>query len=132
VTGTPLKEPWCVGAHYGARDDYQLPIALQEVGQLHRFVTDWCSPLDHPTLGAMLKNAPERVRAILASRYLRPVAPLIALLMMVFLGFMSLLVSNWKTYWVLLAIMLYCISSKNQSTAPTRWNSAVILERSGV
>lgn len=59
---------WVV-AHRGSRDDYQLPIALRESGQLHRFVTDWYSPLDNVFLNQALKLAPESVRSILAQRY---------------------------------------------------------------
>jgi O-antigen ligase len=56
---------------------------------------------------------------------LRSVAPLIALVMMVFLGFMSLSAPNWKTYWVLLSIMIYCISINSVNRAPVRARSVV-------
>jgi len=61
--------PHWVVAHCGARDRYQLPIAFHEVGQLHRFVTDWYSPLDSPTIGAFLEHAAPRLRSKLAPRY---------------------------------------------------------------
>jgi glycosyltransferase involved in cell wall biosynthesis len=59
---------WVV-AHCGSRDDYQLPIALHESGQLHRFVTDWYSPLDSRIIDVVLKCLPERLRLELARRY---------------------------------------------------------------
>jgi glycosyltransferase involved in cell wall biosynthesis len=59
---------WVV-AHSGARDNYQLPIALHEAGQLHRFVTDFYSPLDEPVIDAVLKSAPQGVRSALSRRY---------------------------------------------------------------
>ena len=36
---------WVV-VHYGARDHYELPLALAEQGKLDAFVTDWYTPLD--------------------------------------------------------------------------------------
>ncbi len=61
--------PQWVVSHCGARDRYQLPIALHEVGQLYRFVTDFYSPLDSPILGNLLKHAPLRLRSKLMRRY---------------------------------------------------------------
>jgi glycosyltransferase involved in cell wall biosynthesis len=69
LTGVNSKPHWVV-AHCGARDQYQLPIAFREAGELDRFVTDWYSPMDHPILIALLKRAPLRVRLSLAKRYL--------------------------------------------------------------
>ena len=59
---------WVV-AHCGARDDYQLPLAHHEVGRLHRFVTDWYSPLDRTTIRLLMRNAPNRMGEILERRY---------------------------------------------------------------
>ena len=59
---------WVV-AHCGSRDDYQLPIALHESGQLHSFVTDWYSPLDNRIVDAVLKYLPQGLRLVLARRY---------------------------------------------------------------
>lgn len=63
------ETPRWVVAHSGARDNYQLPIALHESGQLHRFVTDWYSPMDSPLLVPLLKYAPQRVRSTLGKRF---------------------------------------------------------------
>lgn len=68
-----LGPRWVV-AHCGARDRYQLPIAFHEVGQLHRFVTDWYSPLDSTIVGALLSHSPRHFRTVLAQRY-RPELP---------------------------------------------------------
>ncbi len=68
IRSTDTMPKWVV-AHCGARDRYQLPIAFHEVGQLHRFVTDWYSPLDSPILDAVLRRAPQSVRAALAQRF---------------------------------------------------------------
>lgn len=65
---TQSKSRWVV-AHWGSRDDYQLPIALQETGELHRFVTDWYTHLDNRIVNAFLESAPRRIRAVLARRY---------------------------------------------------------------
>ena len=59
---------WVV-AHCGSRDRYQLPIAFHETGQLHRFVTDWYSPLDSAALRGLLRFAPQRATSSLARRY---------------------------------------------------------------
>jgi glycosyltransferase involved in cell wall biosynthesis len=69
MTNRVAAKPLWVVAHCGARDQYQLPIALHESGQLHRFVTDWYSPMDNPMLRAVLKWAPQRLRSNLAKRY---------------------------------------------------------------
>ena len=69
MTDAVASQPRWVVAHCGARDQYQLPISFHEVGQLHRFVTDWYSPLDSPIAGTLLKHAPLRHRSILARRY---------------------------------------------------------------
>jgi glycosyltransferase involved in cell wall biosynthesis len=62
------KSQWVV-AHSGARDQYQLPIAIHESGQLHKFVTDWYSPLDYPMLGTLFDRVPRRVRSRMSRRY---------------------------------------------------------------
>ena len=63
-----MKRQWVV-AHCGCRDSYQLPIAMHESGQLHRFVTDWYSPFDNPLVGGLLEYAPRGVRSRLSQRY---------------------------------------------------------------
>ena len=68
VTRAESKPHWVV-AHCGARDQYQLPIAFHEVEELDMFVTDWYSPMDQPSLGVLLKHAPQRVGLSLAKRY---------------------------------------------------------------
>jgi glycosyltransferase involved in cell wall biosynthesis len=37
-----------VVVHDAARDQYQMPLALSEAGELERFVTDWYTPLGRP------------------------------------------------------------------------------------
>jgi glycosyltransferase involved in cell wall biosynthesis len=69
MTNAKKSRPHWVVAHSGARDHYQLPLALHESGQLHRFVTDWYSPLNYPILAALLNCAPQCVRSTLAGRY---------------------------------------------------------------
>jgi glycosyltransferase involved in cell wall biosynthesis len=46
-TSTKRPSSWVV-VFAGARDSYQVPIALQEAGLLEKFVTDFYSPLDKP------------------------------------------------------------------------------------
>ena len=53
----------------GARDGYQVPLALAEAGRLESFVTDWYSPLDRPVVRAALSIAPARVRTFLTRRH---------------------------------------------------------------
>ncbi|GJG88440.1 hypothetical protein tb265_36210 [Gemmatimonadetes bacterium T265] len=52
----------------GARDGYQVPLALAEAGRLEALVTDWYSPLDRRGFARALAFAPERVRSALARR----------------------------------------------------------------
>jgi glycosyltransferase involved in cell wall biosynthesis len=59
---------WVV-AHCGSRDRYQLPVAFHEAGQLHRFVTDWYSPMDSLALQGLLRFAPQRATSSLARRF---------------------------------------------------------------
>lgn len=53
---SPKATRWIVvGA--GARDDYQVPIALHETGLLERFFTDFYAPLDRIGLGRFIPSA---------------------------------------------------------------------------
>jgi glycosyltransferase involved in cell wall biosynthesis len=69
MTNTIDSRPHWVVAHCGARDQYQLPIALHESGQLHRFVTDWYSSMDNPTLCTLWEYIPQRVLSTISRRY---------------------------------------------------------------
>ena len=60
--------PWVV-VHKGARDGYQVPLALAEAGALDALVTDWYSPLDRAWFGGLARLAPASVRGTLARRY---------------------------------------------------------------
>ena len=62
------SDEWVV-VHKGARDGYQVPLALEEAGVLDTLVTDWYSPLDRGWFGALARFAPARVRRSLAARY---------------------------------------------------------------
>ncbi|HEY0778895.1 MAG TPA: glycosyltransferase family 4 protein, partial [Gemmatirosa sp.] len=59
---------WTV-VHKGARDGYQVPLALAEAGRLDALVTDWYSPLDRRWFRGLAGLAPARVRRALAARY---------------------------------------------------------------
>jgi len=52
----------------GARDSYQIPLALAEVGRLEALVTDWYSPLDRPWLRQLAERFP-RLGSALRKRY---------------------------------------------------------------
>lgn len=64
-----MKTTSWVVAHSGARDEYQLPLALHESHSLEWFVTDWYSPMDTPILGRVLNLTPSSVRSLLLKRY---------------------------------------------------------------
>lgn len=68
MTNTIDSRPHWVVAHCGARDHYQLPIAMRESGQLHRFVTDWYSSMDNPMLSTLLECVPQRVLSTISRR----------------------------------------------------------------
>lgn len=53
----------------GARDGYQVPLALQEAGLLEALVTDWYSPLDRGWFQATLGFLPAHQRAPFQGRY---------------------------------------------------------------
>lgn len=64
---------WTV-VHKGARDGYQVALALEEAGALDALVTDWYSPLDRGWADGLARLAPAGVRGALARRY-RPGLP---------------------------------------------------------
>src|SRR5438270_7147982 len=47
-----------VAVFAGARDGYQVPIALKEAGLLKTFVTDFYSPLDRPSVRSAVRLLP--------------------------------------------------------------------------
>ena len=59
---------WVV-AFAGARDSYQVPVALHESGLLRRLVTDFYAPLDQPVPAAIATVLPSRVRSKLRKRF---------------------------------------------------------------
>jgi glycosyltransferase involved in cell wall biosynthesis len=58
-----------VAVFAGARDAYQVPIALQEAGLLKTFVTDFYSPLDRPFLRNVLRLLPSSFQSKLTRRF---------------------------------------------------------------
>lgn len=58
----------------GARDGYQVPLALHEQGMLEALVTDWYTPYDRPAVRALLDRAPAPLRGALLRRF-RPGLP---------------------------------------------------------
>jgi len=64
----PQSGNWVV-AHSGARDEYQLPISLNEAGLLYRFVTDWYSSFDNKYISKILHKAPVRILPLLKERF---------------------------------------------------------------
>ena len=69
ISAVDSKSRWVV-AHLGARDRYQLPLALHESGQLETFVTDWYSPLDFFFMDSFLKCVPQSFGSTFTRRYL--------------------------------------------------------------
>ncbi|HEY0779625.1 MAG TPA: hypothetical protein VGD56_16775, partial [Gemmatirosa sp.] len=65
----PSDAPRYVTVFNGARDGYQVPLALAESGRLETLITDWYTPLDRGAVAAVLGLAPGRVRAFLARRH---------------------------------------------------------------
>lgn len=59
---------WVV-AFNGARDGYQVPLALAETDRLEALVTDWYSPLDRAPVAALAARLPARVRQLFERRY---------------------------------------------------------------
>ena len=59
---------WVV-AFAGARDSYQVPIALHESGLLQTLVTDFYAPLDRPLPAAVAEMLPSLVRSKLRRRF---------------------------------------------------------------
>lgn len=59
---------WTV-VHKGARDSYQVALALEEAGTLDTLVTDWYSPLDRGWFGAVSRLTPAHMQQSLARRY---------------------------------------------------------------
>jgi glycosyltransferase involved in cell wall biosynthesis len=59
---------WVV-AFAGARDSYQVPVALHESGLLQRLVTDFYAPLDRPLPAAVAEVLPSLVRSKLRRRF---------------------------------------------------------------
>ncbi|HEX8694173.1 MAG TPA: glycosyltransferase family 4 protein [Longimicrobium sp.] len=53
----------------GARDAYQVPLALEEAGLLEALVTDWYSPLDRAWFRALAHLLPGGARARLGRRF---------------------------------------------------------------
>lgn len=58
----------------GARDGYQVPLALHEQGMLESLVTDWYTPYDLPAVRALLDRGPASLRGALLRRF-RPGLP---------------------------------------------------------
>ena len=68
MTASPPDElRWVVVG--GARDSYQVPIALHETSLLHTFVTDWYTPLDSLAGRASCLLMPPAIGAKLKRRY---------------------------------------------------------------
>lgn len=53
----------------GARDSYQVPVALHESGLLHKLVTDSYAPLDRPLPAAVAEVLPSPMRSKLRRRF---------------------------------------------------------------
>lgn len=53
----------------GARDSYQVPVALHESGVLHKLVTDSYAPLDRPLPAAVAEVLPSPMRSKLRRRF---------------------------------------------------------------
>lgn len=64
-----MMTPRWVTVFNGARDGYQVPLALAEAGRLEALITDWYSPLDRPWFSALSAALPRRHRAVLQRRY---------------------------------------------------------------
>lgn len=58
-----------VAVFNGARDQYQVPLAMAQAGRLEALVTDWYSPLDRSWARAVQAALPARVGAALRRRY---------------------------------------------------------------
>jgi glycosyltransferase involved in cell wall biosynthesis len=58
-----------VAVFAGARDAYQVPIALQEASLLKTFVTDFYSPLDRPFLRNAVRFLPSSLQSKLSRRF---------------------------------------------------------------
>ncbi|MFL6436031.1 MAG: glycosyltransferase family 4 protein [Terriglobales bacterium] len=58
-----------VAVFAGARDGYQVPIALQEAGLLKTFVTDFYSPLDRPSVRNAVRLLPSSFQSRLSRRF---------------------------------------------------------------
>lgn len=54
---TNTSQVRAVVAHAGARDHYQVPLALQEISALERFVTDFYAPLDSRAFSRVVELA---------------------------------------------------------------------------
>ena len=59
---------WVV-ASKGARDAYQVPLALASAGKLEALVTDWYSPFDRDWFKSLMRFAPVEVESQLRRRY---------------------------------------------------------------
>lgn len=59
---------WVV-AFAGARDSYQVPIALHQSGLLQTLVTDFYAPLDQPVPAAVADLLPSLLRSKLRKRF---------------------------------------------------------------
>jgi glycosyltransferase involved in cell wall biosynthesis len=87
---------WVV-AFPGARDSYQVPLALEQVGLLNAFVTDWYSPMDRIAFRGALHLLPTSIAAKLRRRF-RPGLPSNrAKLMPGYLARTLRLPDNWTT-----------------------------------
>jgi glycosyltransferase involved in cell wall biosynthesis len=58
-----------VAVFAGARDGYQVPIALKEAGLLKTFVTDFYSPLDRPSVRSAVRLLPSSFGSTLNRRF---------------------------------------------------------------
>ena len=65
---TKHPSSWAV-VFAGARDSYQVPVALQEAGLLEKFVTDFYSPLDKPFALAAVALLPGSMQYKLRRRF---------------------------------------------------------------
>ena len=64
----PLQPTKAVVVHSGARDAYQLALALSEAGLLEALVTDLYWPADHPVASALATFLPKRAASMLLQR----------------------------------------------------------------
>ena len=67
-TSTCFRPRAAVVVHGGARDSYQMALALEQAGSLERLVTDLFWPADHPWAGAVKASLPNGLRELVERR----------------------------------------------------------------